>query len=499
MAIKLRKPILIGGIGLSLSLWLLDSLGDSLAQVGEVGVVGAIAAGAGIWWLGKRTPSIPTATPQPPTDRETVVKAIAAAAITVSTLTTVAPDHPETEKLRGLLANLRPDMDREQLRITITGGKGVGKTALRQLLADVGGPINATWTETPALFTDFVGERPSTQPTNPLLPEGIVGERPSTQPTNLLLPEGIVESDLVIFVITGDLTKPEYEALQQLSAGSVKTLVVWNKYDQYSEAQKPVVWQQVRSWLEGTIDPQNLLVISAAPQKLKVRQHQTDGSIQESIEQPAPDISQLTERLSHILATEKQNLILGSTWRTARNLHQRSQTTLNAIRREIALPIIERYQWIAAGAAFANPVPALDLLATGAITGQLVLDLGSIYQQKLSLAQGQTVAATLAEQMVKLGLVELSTQTITAILKSNSITYIAGGVVQGISAAYLTRLAGLSLIECFQAGDAGAQISGGNLELLSQAIKQVFEQNRRLDFLQSFVPKALGRLIPIDN
>ena len=478
MAIKLRKPILIGGIGLSLSLWLLDSLGHSLAEVGEVGVVGAIAAGAGIWWLGKHTASIPAATPQPPTDRETVVQAIAAAASTLSTLATVAPDHPETEKLRGLLANLRPDMDREQLRITITGGKGVGKTALRQILADVDGPINATWTETPALFT---GNEDN-------------GATPET-----LLPEGIVESDLVIFVITGDLTKPEYEALQQLSAGSVKTLVVWNKYDQYSEAQKPVVWQQVRSWLEGTIDPQNLLVISAAPQKLKVRQHQTDGSVNETTEQPAPDISQLTERLSHILATEKQNLILGSTWRAARNLHQRCQTTLNAIRREIALPMIERYQWIAAGAAFANPVPALDLLAAGAITGQLVLDLGSIYQQKLSLAQGQTIAATLAEQMVKLGLVELSTQTITAILKSNSITYIAGGVVQGISAAYLTRLAGLSLIECFQAGDTDSQISGGNLELLSQAIKQVFEQNRRLDFLQSFVPKALGRLIPIDN
>ncbi|HIK10434.1 MAG TPA: DUF697 domain-containing protein [Oscillatoriaceae cyanobacterium M33_DOE_052] len=477
MARKLRKPILIGGIGLSLSLWLLDSLGHSLVQVGEVGVVGAIAAGAGIWWLGKRTASIPTATPKPPTDRETVVKAIATAASTLSTLATVAPDHPETEKLRGLLANLRPDMDREQLRITITGGKGVGKTALRQLLAAEEGQINATWTETPALFTDLVGFRPSTQPTNPLLPEGIV------------------ESDLVIFVITGDLTKPEYEALQQLS-GAVDTLVVWNKQDQYSAEQKPVVWQQVRSWLEGAIDPQNLLVISAAPQKLKVRQHQTDGSIQESIEQPAPDISQLQKRLHYIIATEKQNLILGSTWRTARNLHQHCQTTLNAIRREIALPMIERYQWIAAGAAFANPVPALDLLATGAITGQLVLDLGSIYQQKLSLAQGQTVAATLAEQMVKLGLVELSTQTITAILKSNSITYIAGGVVQGIGAAYLTRLAGLSLIECFQSGDAGSQISGGNLELLSQAIKQVFEQNRRLDFLQSFVPKAWARLMP---
>jgi uncharacterized protein (DUF697 family) len=86
--------------------------------------------------------------------------------------------------------------------------------------------------------------------------------------------------------------------------------------------------------------------------------------------------------------------------------------------------VIEQYQWIAAAAAFANPVPALDLLATAAISAQVVTDLGEIYQQKFSLQQAQAAAKTLGSLMLKLGLVELSTQTIGTILKGNAFTHI---------------------------------------------------------------------------
>jgi uncharacterized protein (DUF697 family) len=205
----------------------------------------------------------------------------------------------------------------------------------------------------------------------------------------------------------------------------------------------------------------------------------------------------LCDRLGHILSTEKETLVLATTLRTANALKAEIKTLLNQVRRDRAMPMIEQSQWIAGAAAFANPVPALDLLSTGAVTGQLVVDLGKIYQQKFSLQQGQAIATTLAEQMVKLGLVELSTQTITSILKSNAITFVAGGAVQGISAAYLTRLAGLSLVEYFQAQELTGDLSSDdNLQQLSHKIKKVFEQNQRVAFLQSFVQKAANRLMP---
>jgi len=94
--------------------------------------------------------------------------------------------------------------------------------------------------------------------------------------------------------------------------------------------------------------------------------------------------------------------------------------------------------------------------------------------------------------MVQLGLVELSTQTISSLLKSNAFTYVAGGTIQGISAAYLTRIAGLSLIEYYQDQDiTNNQENSLNLEKLGDKIKQIFQQNQRTDFYQNFVKQAL--------
>jgi hypothetical protein len=125
------------------------------------------------------------------------------------------------------------------------------------------------------------------------------------------------------------------------------------------------------------------------------------------------------------------------------------------------------------------------------------MDLGGIYQQKFSLQQAQTVAGTMGSLMIKLGLVELSSKAIGIVLKSNAITFVAGGAVQGVSAAYLTRLAGLSLIEYFQQQEAAINSENGlNLHKLSQTLQNVFQQNQQLGFLQGFVKQGLGRLLP---
>jgi hypothetical protein len=92
---------------------------------------------------------------------------------------------------------------------------------------------------------------------------------------------------------------------------------------------------------------------------------------------PAIEITQLTQQLTQILIEERQQLVWATTNRKAVALKAEAKAVLNQVRRDRALPIIEQYQWIAAAAAFANPVPALDLLATAAINAQLVMDLGN--------------------------------------------------------------------------------------------------------------------------
>jgi uncharacterized protein len=469
---KLQRPILWGGITLSLALWLFDSFQHSLEGVGEVGVLGTIALGTGLWWYKQRSP-LP-AKVSAPVDREIVEKAIAGVKEAIAQLETEAENCEAIAKLQQQQEQLSAQLDRQELRLLVTGGKAVGKTKLMQLLQNSPQFGKLTFTETEALFSKTDSDR-------------------QVKP-NLTL------EDLVIFVTTGDLTSSELNHLQQLAIANVRILVVVNKQDQYLETQKATILQQVRNCLAGILNQDDVVGVCAAPAPVKVRQYQADGSVQEKMEQPMANIAGLCDRLGHILATEKSALVFASTLRAANGLKAEIKTLLNQVRRDRAMPIIEQSQWVAAAAAFANPVPALDLLSTGAVTGQLVIDLGKIYQQKFSLEQGQAIARTLAEQIVKLGLVELSTQAITSILKSNAITFVAGGAVQGISAAYLTRLAGLSLLEYFQAQELNSDLSSENkLAQLSQTIKQVFEQNQRVAFLQSFVQKAVNRLMPEKN
>jgi len=487
MVVKLQRPILVGGIGLSFSLWLLQSLHHSIAQLGEFSVLGAIALGTGLWLFkgGSKNTALPPASSL--LDRATVEKAIAQVEGVVSQLEAEAKNYGANAELGQRVAQLKVELDRQEIHLAVTGGKAVGKTTLIRVLESSWVPQiqpSICLKETPALFTGA----------------------DATQQSETAALTAAIASDLVLFVTNGDLTDSEFQTLQHLAAVNQRTVLVFNKQDQYLSQDRETVLYSLQQKLLLVQRTENVAAlalpvvgIAATPSSVKVRQHQPDGSVREWLEQPVPQIKQLTEQLAQILVQEGQQLVWATTRRAALELKAEAKIVLNGVRRDRALPVIEQYQWIAAAAAFANPVPALDLLATAAINAQLVIELGAIYQQKFSLQQAQAVAGTLGSLMLKLGLVELSTQMIGSVLKSNAITFVAGGALQGVSAAYLTRLAGMSLIEYFQEQDVVTTSEAGrplNLDQLGQTLQRVFQQNQQVAFLQSFVNKNSRKLVP---
>lgn len=468
MAVSFQRPILIGGIGLSLGLWLLNGLHQEMVQLGELAIAGVIASSGLWWWKRQKAARLQLPSRYVPVDRQTAEKAITRVEAVVTQL---AGEDQDVSTWKQKVSVLKTELDRQkkEIAIAITGGKNVGKTSLCQLLTP-SLPVNVK--ETPALFLA----------NNTQLSETTIEELKSA-------------ADLAIFVTAGDLTETELQTLEQMVAQRQRVLLVFNKQDQYLPEEQVAILEQLKQRTSKILALEDVVAIAAAPSPIKVRKHQSEEEVREWMETPEPKIASLQERLDRALAKESQQLLWGTTMRKADILKSEVKAVLNGVRRDRALPIIEQYQWIAAATAFANPVPALDLLATGAINGQLVMDLGAIYQQKLDLDRAQKAAGTVGSLMLKLGLVELSTQTISGILKSHAITYVAGGVVQGVSAAYLTRLAGLSLIEYFQLQDISGE-QGFNLERLGEVLKTVFKQNQRTAFLQSFVTQAIERIVP---
>ena len=111
---------------------------------------------------------------------------------------------------------------------------------------------------------------------------------------------------------------------------------------------------------------------------------------------------------------------------------------------------------------------------------------------------GDSFDGALSSVMIKLGLVELCTQTVAGLLKTNAITFVAGGLVQGLSAAYLTRIAGLTLIEYLEAQDltAAEPTRAWNLDLLGNTLQKVFQANERVTYLQTVFNQGIDRLVP---
>ncbi|MEH2227783.1 YcjF family protein [Nostoc sp.] len=469
MVVKLQRPILVGGLGLSFSLWMLDSWHDSIVQVGEFGLLSALAVGGGLWLFQKNRPKHSLEQLDGMVvDRTTVESAIAKTETVINQLAQEAENHTALETLREQVAQLLLELDRQEIKVAVTGGKSVGKSTLIQVLKQN--------LETRNLV--------SLEETAPLFRET------SDNSDTAVLAE-MAKSDFVLFLTNGDLTDSEFQTLQQLKAANQPTILVFNKQDRYLADESASILLSLKQRMQG-----NVVATAASPIPIKVRKYEADGAVQEWMEQPAADIQQLTQQLGE-LVQPGQRLVWLTTMRKAGLLKAEAKNWLNVTRRDRATPIIEQYQWIAAAAAFANPVPAFDILATAAINAQMVMDLGNIYQQKFSLEQAQTVAGTMGSLMLKLGLVELSTKAISTVLKSNAVTFVAGGVVQGVSAAYLTRVAGLSLVEYFQQQEIAIDSGTGlNLENLRQTLQKVFGQNQQIGFLQGFVKQGMKRLLP---
>jgi hypothetical protein len=100
MGVKIGKPILVSGIGITLVLGLWETFNSKLTEIGEWGMLGAIAVGAGFWFCRRPTLTFKVTRPTP-LSREKVEEAIAQTYAIISYLEQEAPEQDSSIN-RGL-------------------------------------------------------------------------------------------------------------------------------------------------------------------------------------------------------------------------------------------------------------------------------------------------------------------------------------------------------------------------------------------------------------
>lgn len=448
-----------------------------------LGLVAVGAVGAGAWvfiiWHRSRAPAPQTVAPE-----DTVSAARAQAEAAVAVIGRIENPAIKTELERELA--LLTTGARPELRVVLFGTGSAGKTSLASALLgrESGHAAAVVGTTLQAASHTYHAGGPSglvlLTDTPGLAEIGAGGANREREARELA-----VRADLLVFVVDHDLIRGEYEPLSALARQGKRSLVFLNKTDRFTEPDRDAILAKLRERLRGVVAAEDVIAGAAAPRPLMVRRTRPDGATETAQEPRQPEIEPLRARIAAILNGEGESLHAGNLLLRAHLLARRAQDQV-ALERDLkAQAVVERFQWITAATVFANPFPAIELVAGGAVQLQMISELAAVYDVPLSQANVRMIGGQMIQTLLKLGLLETTTSLIAGVFKSSLVGYAAGGAVQAVSLAYLTHVSGAAFSAFFRRGQ-----TWGDGGLQAELIRQ-FDLTSRVDFLQEFARQAL--------
>ena len=115
-------------------------------------------------------------------------------------------------------------------------------------------------------------------------------------------------SDLVIFVLDGDITESERQALQTLLGQGRPVIVALNKSDLYTQDELESLLSSVRAKTEGIVQASDVLAVAAQPKPQTIVEIDDKGNEKTSSRDREVKIEQLRLRLWDIFEAEGKTL-----------------------------------------------------------------------------------------------------------------------------------------------------------------------------------------------
>jgi small GTP-binding protein len=391
-------------------------------------------------------------------------------------------DEVTRQALLSRTKEIEANLARGEIQVVVFGTGSAGKTSLvnaimGRIVGEVNAPMGTTQVgETYCLRLKGLERKILITDTPGILEPGVAGTEREQLARALA-----TEADLLLFVVDNDLRRSEYEPLRGLAEIGKRSLLVLNKTDLYTETDIESILARLRERVRTFIATNDVVAIAANPQIAELETGETF--------QPEADIIPLLRRMASILRAEGEDLVADNILLQSLRLGEEARKLIDSQRRRQADKIVERYQWIGAGVVSVTPLPMVDLLATAAVNAQMVVEIGRLYGCDLNMERGKELALSLGKTIAGLGIVKGAIELLSTALQLNVATFIVGRAIQGVTAAYLTRIAGKSFIEYFRHdqdwGDGG----------MTEVVQQQFQINRRDEFIKVFVQEAIAKVV----
>ncbi|MGY0400077.1 MAG: DUF697 domain-containing protein [Ostreibacterium sp.] len=290
--------------------------------------------------------------------------------------------------------------------------------------------------------------------------------------------QAVSAADMILFVVEGDLTQIEFEALTFAKSQVKSLIVVVNKCDRLTQREITQIRNSINKKLSSlsVLDTIPLLFVSASPRPKEIIKVDTNGNETANMITPETHVNTLKTQIWTQLNESGHQLQALSAALFATQISDKIGQEIVEARTDIAVDIIRKYCLGKALAVGLNPIPLLDIsVVVGDIA--MIRHLGNIYGFDIN----KTEATALMKSVItELGLIlgtSFGIQVLSSVLKglSAGLSTILTASAQGLASYYGTYLVGKACEEYFKKG-AGWGDDGAE-KVLQNMLKHIDKDN----------------------
>jgi uncharacterized protein len=314
------------------------------------------------------------------------------------------------------------------------------------------------------------------------------------------------QADLILFVVAGDITRTEYQALCELRQAQKPLILVFNKIDLYPETDREAIYKNLQQLgagsptarrLQQLLSTDEIVMVAAEPAAEEVRVEYPDGQVVYEWETPPPQIAELQQKILHVLNREGRSLLALNALLQVKDAEAAiAGKTLDRLH-EAAEDLIWQYTKYKALAVGLNPIAVLDVLGGFVADLALIRALAKLYNLPMTGFEATKLLRTILFSSGGLLLSELGSgmllglgKSATAIASGDNpfnITAFAGtAIAQGGIAGYGTYAVGKAAQVYLEKGCSWGQFGASTViqEILSQVEPNTILYRLRLELGQ---------------
>jgi len=211
------------------------------------------------------------------------------------------------------------------------------------------------------------------------------------------------QADLILFVVAGDITRTEYEALCELRQAQKPLLLVFNKIDLYPDHTRQEIYQNLQRLsnssapddLQSLLSTNEIVLVAADPAPLQVRVENPDGSVHYQWETPVVEIEPLKQKILEVISREGSTLLALNALFQARDAEVSLASKVLELRNAEADALIWKFVRYKAIAIALNPVAVLDVVGGAVSDLAMIRALSELYGLPVTRHEAQKLWRTI--------------------------------------------------------------------------------------------------------